>query len=64
MAKLKLNEEITGLDVARMVGCEDIYLRNKDAEDIAARKRVEFQESFKRVCDRLDKTKKNSPFKL
>ena len=49
--------EMTGLDVAKMCGCEDLYLKNvqQDEENVAARQ--EFQESFKRMLNKIDRKK-------
>lgn len=47
--------EMTGLDVAKMCGCEDIYLKNVQSDEENIAKRQEFQESFKRMFDKIDR---------
>lgn len=45
--------EMTGLDVAKLIGCEDIYLRNKQRNNVDTQNRIDFQEEFKRVYEML-----------
>lgn len=54
MEKQMINE-ISGLDVAKMCGCEDIYLRNKEQQEADTEKRQSFQESFKRIFEKIDR---------
>lgn len=63
----KMVNEMTGLDVAKMIGCEDIYLKNKEANDLDNQKRVAFQESFNKVLTNINSTRNRNlkqPFRL
>ena len=51
----KLLNEISGLDVAKMCGCEDIYLKNVESSEEDLQKRQSFQESFKRIFEKIDR---------
>ena len=46
--------EMTGLDIAKLVGCEDVYLRNKRLNNVDKQNRIHFQEEFKRVFEMLN----------
>ncbi|MDE6285316.1 MAG: hypothetical protein K2M17_06175, partial [Bacilli bacterium] len=53
-----IKEELTGLDVAKMVGCEEIYLRSKEEnenEGLNESKRQEFKKIFDETLKKLRK---------
>ena len=60
--------EMTGLDVAKLIGCEDIYLRNdEDSENFDDEKRTAFTESFNKIFNNLTTTRNcnlRQPFRL
>lgn len=54
-SKNYLNEmELTGLDVAKMIGCEDVYLKGLKKNKANTLKRQEFQESFNKTLNKLN----------
>ena len=55
---VQINENITGLDVAKLVGCEDVYLRNKEANELDMEKRQTFKESFNKVLKGINDVEK------
>lgn len=48
------NGVITGLDVAKLVGYEDLYLNAKKANEMDIQNRLAFQESFKRIFNNIN----------
>lgn len=54
MAKHMITE-MTGLDVAKLVGCEDVYLRNKQPSEEDMNAKQAFQESFKNIFNKIDR---------
>lgn len=55
----RMINEITGLEVARLVGCEDAYIEGKKETENDELKRSQFQESFNRWMDNLTKVRKD-----
>lgn len=55
---------ITGLEVAEMVGCEDVYLQNKKANQEDEQSRIAFRESFEKVLNQLNNRNQAQPFRL
>lgn len=58
-SKIYMLNEITGIEVAKLVGCEDAYIEGKKETENDELKRSQFQESFNRWLDNLNKVRKN-----
>ena len=55
-SKINFIFEMTGLDVAKMIGCEDVYLKNKERTEEEEETRTAFQESFNMWLGKLNRT--------
>lgn len=56
-SKTYIMMEMTGLDVAKLLGCEDIYLKYKDDESVDEPRRTAFKESFNRMLNNINATR-------